>query len=158
MTPLELYLSAPLGSKIRFSNGQPRPPERFTRKVKTWENDNGTGTLIECQPGCDRPGFSSPATFGLHLATYSNGGVPILVVRRIYSVVGNLDFEILERPVAGSARVLTGRADNCELRHLAANDEAARAWLAEHHYHDARIELVSDPDPVDRPLIREEAA
>ncbi len=79
-------------------------------------------------------------------------------MRRIYSVVAVSLKKILERPVAGSARVLTGLADNCELRHLAADDEAARAWLAEHHYHDARIELVSDPDPVDRPLIREEAA
>ncbi len=156
MSPLELYMSAPLGSKIRFSNGEPRPPERFTRKVAAWENDNGTGTLVECQPGCDRPSYSMSATFGLHLATYSSGGVPILTVRRIYSVVGRLDFEIIERPAAGMARVLTGSADRGEMRHLAASDEAARRWLTEHHYHDARIEVVGDPDPVDRQLVREE--
>jgi len=72
-------------------------------------------------------------------------------------VVGRLDFEILERPVAGMARVLTGSGDRSEMRHLAANEDAARLWLSEHGYHDARIEKVGDSDPVERALVREEA-
>jgi len=42
-----IYDTAPLGSLIRYSNGEPRPPERFTRKLKAWNNDNGIGRLIE---------------------------------------------------------------------------------------------------------------
>ena len=42
-----IYETAPLGSLIRYSNGEPRPPERFTRKVKAWTNDNGVGRLTD---------------------------------------------------------------------------------------------------------------
>ncbi|ALJ15526.1 hypothetical protein GGR90_002995 [Sphingopyxis italica] len=158
MSPMDIYCHAPLGAKIRFSNGEPRPPDRCTRKVKAWENDNGTGTLIEYRPGCESTTYSSPPTFALHLATYSSGGVQILVVRRIYSVVSRLDFEIVERPRPGMARVLTVIGEGDELRHLAADEAAAQAWLGEHRYHNARIELVDDPDAPNRPLFRGRAA
>lgn len=158
MSPMDIYCHAPLGAKIRFSNGEPRPPDRFTRKIKAWENDNGTGTLIEYSPGCDSATYSLPPTFALHLATYSSGGVQILVVRRIYSVASRLDFEIIERPRQGMARVLTVMGEGDELRHLAADEAAAQDWLAEHRYHNARIELVDDPDDANRPLFRGRAA
>lgn len=158
MSPIDIYCHAPLGAKIRFSNGEPRPPDRFTRKVEAWENDNGTGTLVEFSPGRESETYSSPPTFALHLATYSSGGVQILVVRRIYSVASRLDFEIVERPRPGMARVLTVLGEGDELRHLAADEAAARAWLAEHHYHGARIEPVDDPDVANRPLMRGRSA
>ncbi|KQZ61087.1 hypothetical protein ASD67_17585 [Sphingopyxis sp. Root1497] len=158
MSPMDIYCHAPLGAKIRFSNGERRPPDRFTRKVKAWENDNGSGTLVEFSPGRDGGACSLPATFALHLATYSSGGVPIIVVRRLYSVASRLDFEIVERPRPGMARVLTAIGEGDELRHFGADVAAAEAWLAEHRYHDARIERVDDPDVANRPLFRGRAA
>ncbi|EZP69562.1 hypothetical protein BV96_04102 [Sphingomonas paucimobilis] len=47
MSAQSIYDTAPLGSLIRYSNGEPRPPERFTRKLKAWNNDNGIGRLVE---------------------------------------------------------------------------------------------------------------
>lgn len=154
MSPIDIYCHAPLGARIRFSNGEARPPDRFTRKVAAWENDNGTGMLVEFSPGRESSTYSLPPTFCLHLATYSSGGVPILVVRRIYSIASKLDFEIVERPRPGMARVLTVIGEGDELQHLAADEPAARTWLAEHHYHNARVELVGDPDFANRPLLR----
>ncbi|WP_447763450.1 hypothetical protein [Sphingopyxis panaciterrae] len=158
MSAIDIYTSAPLGSVIRFSNGEPRPPDRFTRKVAAWERHNGSGRLIEVWPGRASPGNETPATFSLHMATYSSGGIPILVVRCVYMVTNPLDFDVVERPRAGMARVITGANGREELQHLAENEDAARAWLGEHHYHDARIAIVGDPDPVDRPLFRGRAA
>lgn len=152
MHAIELYHTAPLGCLIRFSDGTPRPPDRFTRKVKAWEEKNGTGRLVEYRPGSDGR-FAVPATFGLHIATYLSGGVPIIVFRRIYSVRSPLDFEIVEQPATGMARVLTGRPHGEELRHLSANEEAAQTWLAGNCHHDARIEIVAGRDAVDRPLL-----
>ena len=43
MSAQYIYDTAPLGSLIRYSNGEPRPPERFRRKLAAWNNDNGTG-------------------------------------------------------------------------------------------------------------------
>jgi len=37
-----IYTSAPLGSLIRYSNGKPRPPARFRRKLRAWEHENWT--------------------------------------------------------------------------------------------------------------------
>ena len=38
---------APLGAMIRFSDGTPQPPTRFKRKLRAWEDRNGTGRLTE---------------------------------------------------------------------------------------------------------------
>jgi hypothetical protein len=43
MSVKAIYDSAPLGALIRFSNGELRPPARFTRKVAAWERVNGVG-------------------------------------------------------------------------------------------------------------------
>lgn len=61
MSAQSIYDTAPLGSLIRYSNREPRPPERFTRKLRTWNNENGLGRLVERYPGDDRTGYHSPA-------------------------------------------------------------------------------------------------
>lgn len=50
MRALEIFTDAPLGAFVRFSDGTPRPPERFKRKLAAWENYNGTGRLTGKQP------------------------------------------------------------------------------------------------------------
>lgn len=145
-----IYDSAPLGSIIRYSNGEPRPPERFRRKVAAWENENGSGRLVECTPPYDCGSYRGPANFTLQLGTYGNNGVVILVVRRVYSVDNSLRFEIAERPKPGMVRVLTSFQGRDELRYLAADIADAEHWLAEYHHSDARCEAVVDLDLVDR--------
>lgn len=39
-----------IGKIVHITDGTPRPPARFTRKVKDWEGRNYTGILTECEP------------------------------------------------------------------------------------------------------------
>lgn len=46
MSAQRIYDLAPLGAVIRYSDGTPRPPERFRKKVAAWENNNKCGRLV----------------------------------------------------------------------------------------------------------------
>jgi hypothetical protein len=150
MSARTIYDTALLGSMIRYTNGAPRPPERFRRKVAAWEENNRIGRFVECTPAYDDATCRGAARFTLHIGTYGSHGVTILVVRRVYSVDNTLHFEIVERPKPGMVRVLTSFQRRDELRYLAADAADAGRWLAEHRYPDARCELVGNPDLVER--------
>lgn len=143
-----IYDTAPLGSLIRYSNGEPRPPQRFTRKLKAWNNDNGIGRLTERCAEEVRSSYRSPASFCLHLGNYGSQGIIAIVVRRHYSVESDLHFEIVETPKPGMVRVLTSFAGRDELRFLAPDMVSAEAWLEQNRYSNARFEVVGDPDRV----------
>tara|TARA_R110000868_G_scaffold363120_2_gene625374 strand:- start:2105 stop:2575 length:471 start_codon:yes stop_codon:yes gene_type:complete len=140
-----IYDTAPLGSLIRYSNGEQRPPERFTRKLKAWNNDNGIGRLIERTPEEIRPTYRSPASFCLHLGNYGSQGIVAIVVRRHYSIESSLRFEIAETPTAGKVRVLSSFNGRDELRYLAPHMAAAEEWMARNRYSNLRAEIVADP-------------
>ncbi len=145
-----IYEHAPLGSIIRFSNGEARPPERFKRKVAAWENDNGSGRLVECNPPYEAGSYRAPASFTLQTGSHGSHGVVVLVVRRVCSVNSQLHFEIAERPKPGMVRVLTGFQGRDELQPLAGDMASARAWLADHGYPGARLDVVGEEDRPDR--------
>lgn len=146
MSAKTIYEQAPLGALIRYSSGEPRPPERFTRKLRAWERENGTGRLIKKTHAVERPTYSLPAGFTLHEGNFGSEGVIVLVVNRSYSVDSKLHFEIVEEPQPGAVRVLTSFNGEDELRHLAPNIASAEAWLVAHRYSDARFEVVGEPD------------
>ena len=145
-----IYENAPLGSRIAYSSGEPRPPERFTKKLRKWENENGTGLLVERQEGSG----SYPATFTLHLGDFGSEGTIVLVVRRLFSADSAKPFEILEMPKPGMVRVLTGHGNREELRFLALDMASAERWMTENHYSDMRVEVVTGPDPVVPPEVQ----
>ena len=143
MLAQDIFDTAPLGATIRFFIGDPKPPARFTKKLKAWENDNGTGRLT-VKAGASRMGnYVSTPSFALHLATYSSAGTPILIVTRHYSVNCALEFEILDVPQPGMVRVLTEWNGTVELRHLASDMDAARRWAEQNRYSDMRFDAVS---------------
>jgi hypothetical protein len=146
MPAQHIYDAAPLGALIRFLNGEPRPPARFTRKLDAWEDSNAVGRLIKKEPGRDGPGRGWPASLTLHLADYGSGATIVLVVNKTFLVTSSLVFSVAELPCAGMARVVTSWEGVDELRHLAANQAAAKAWLDVHHWSNARIEIVSEQD------------
>ena len=82
MSAHTIYENAPLGSLIRYSDGTPRPPARFKKKLAAWENRNGAGRLVRKEPARDRPNGTSPASFTLHEGDFGSGGVVVLTVRR----------------------------------------------------------------------------
>lgn len=158
MLAQELYDTAPPGSLVRFSNGEPRPPERFTRKLRAWNNHNGVGRLVERSHGFVTNTFRSSATFYLHLGNFGSEGTIVLVVRRGYCVDSSLQFELVETPKPGMVRILTPIGNHEELQFLARDTTDAENWLATHRFHNARTEIVGDPDPVVLPSITGRAA
>ncbi|MDI6028954.1 hypothetical protein QBK99_22535 [Corticibacterium sp. UT-5YL-CI-8] len=138
-----VYDSAPLGSIIRYFDGAPKPPARFTRKVADWEKRNGTGRLVKKEPPRSQATYSSPACFTLHEGDLGQGGIIVVSVRRTWSVESDLRFEIVERLKIGMVRVLQDLGDSPELLHLARDRDAAERWLASNQYSRAYLEEVS---------------
>ena len=152
-----VYDSAPLGSIIRYFDGAPKPPARFTSKVADWEKRNGTGRLVKKEPPRSRATYSSPACFTLHEGDFGQGGIIVVSVRRTWSVESDLRFEIVERPKIGMVRVLQDLGDSPELLHLARDREAAERWLASNRYSRSYLEEIS-ADEVGTDVIEGRAA
>ena len=144
MSAHHIYDNAPLGSLVRYSDGMPKPPARFNRKLAAWQNRNGVARPVKKQPQRDRPTHTSPASITLHEGDFASGGVVVLTVRRTYSVDSDLHFEIVERPAVGAVRILQEHVDTTELLHLAENRDAAERWLTQHRYSSARLEDVTE--------------
>ncbi|RWD43466.1 hypothetical protein [Mesorhizobium sp.] len=138
-----VYDNAPLGSLIRYSDGTPKPPARFTRKRADWQRRNGLGRLVRKAPPRDRPTYSAPASITLNEGNFSSSGVILVTVMRTHSVDSELKFEIVERPAIGMVRVLQRIGDDDELLHLAESREAAELWLAKTGHRNACLEDVT---------------
>jgi hypothetical protein len=143
MSASHIFDIAPLGSLIAYSDGQPKPPARFTKKLAAWERRNGVGRLVRKEPGRERPTYTSPPCFTLHEGNFGAGGVILVTVMRTYGIDSDLNFRVLERPRPGQVRVVQEIGDNVELLHLADNREAAELWLAKAGYSRARLEDVT---------------
>lgn len=140
-TARHVFDHAPLGALIRFSDGTPRPPDRFRRKLQAWEHTNATGTLTAKRTGSD----NLPSTFTLLIGEItSKAGVTLATFYRSYSVVNDLTFSIERVPKAGQVLILSSPADNPALLHLANDQDEADAWLRQHNYSDACCETVPD--------------
>ena len=94
MSAQNIFDNTPLGSIIRYSDGAPKPPARFTRKLEHWERSNGSGRLIRKSPGRDVGNHPFPASFTLHECDFGGGGVLLIVLHRSFSVDTRLRFEV----------------------------------------------------------------
>lgn len=132
-----LIESTPLGATLLVSNGKPRPPERFNRKLSDWNRENYVGTLvaIETAPG-QRPAFM------VREGSLEDCAPVVFQIR--YTFDTSSCFEVKRRPTPGSARVV--RANRRELLHLAANHAEAVKWLADNLISDAVIEIVTEAE------------
>ena len=130
MSAKALYDTAPLGALVRYSNGQPQLPARFTRKLRAWQGENGVGRLIGKTPSARYGDYVSPASFTLHIGDYGFQAVVVIVLHRTYGVDSPLAFEVIESPPAGAVLCLTPFGDGHELKFLASDRAAARAWHA----------------------------
>lgn len=153
-TAQHIYANAPLGSLIRYGNGQPRPPERFKNKVRAWESANGVGRLVERRPGT----ANRPASITLHLGDFESEGIIIMIAHRHIDINSTETLELVEPPIAGTVRVLTHDHGHDELRFLARDMTAAGRWMNENRYRNMRAEVVPSPDPVSLPEEQKAAA
>ena len=44
------YTQYEIGDHVLVSDAQPRPPDRFNRKLEAWKNSNYTGRVEEIEP------------------------------------------------------------------------------------------------------------
>lgn len=142
----DIFDLAPLGARIGFSDGSPRPPDRFRRKFSAWENANGVGRLTAKQPARLMGSYQSAAGFNLHVGDYGSHGVTIIVVIRCLSVTSRLDFEILDVPQPGMVRVVTVYQGAVELRHVASDMVSAQRWAENNRYSDMRFDVVTQAE------------
>jgi hypothetical protein len=143
MSAYHVYDNAPLGSLIRYSDGTPKPPARFRKKLAAWERRNGVGRLVKKEPARERPTHSSPPSITLHEGDFREGAIILVTVMRTHTVETDLSFDIVERPKIGMVRVIQPIGDNTELLHLAESREAAELWLAKNQHSRARLEEVT---------------
>ena len=61
-----VYDTAPRGGLVRYSDGTPRPPARFAKKLAAWERRNGLGRLVRKEPPRGRPAYCAPASIILN--------------------------------------------------------------------------------------------
>lgn len=142
MSVQHIYDTAPLGALIHYSNGEAQPPERFTRKLKAWQRENGVGRLVKKEPGVTRERYSIPPSITLHEGDYGAAGCIAIVVNLIFHVGNRLEFMVADLPAPGNALVLSSYEGVDTLRHIAVDKDAAERWLVEHHWSNARIEVV----------------
>ncbi|KQT22719.1 hypothetical protein PY365_17130 [Roseiarcaceae bacterium H3SJ34-1] len=143
MSARSIFDSAPIGAIIRYSDGAPRPPARFTKKLAGWEHRNSGGRLIRKQAERRVGNTTLAATFTLHEGDYGGGGVVVLRVHRTFSVDSALTFVVTEQPAAGAVRVFDRCGDDAQLVHLAGSRADAETWLKSHGYPDAVLDEVT---------------
>jgi hypothetical protein len=144
MSAQAIYDRVPLGSFIR-SDGTPRPPERFKKKLSAWENNNNGGRLVRKSAPHTVGAHTTPASITLHQGDFGGAGIVVLEVFKIFSVNSPLTFTVIERPKPGMVRVLNRAGDDAELLHLTDTRAAAEAWLASHHFSDAVLDEGAAP-------------
>lgn len=148
---------APLGSLISYSDGTPKPPSRFSKKLAAWERRNGMGRLVRKVPERERPTYTAPPSFTLHEGSFGRDDVVILTVSRTYSIDSDLYFKVVERPRIGQVRIVQTVGESDELLHLAESREAAELWIAKTGHRNARLEAVC-PDEVGADVVEGRAA
>ncbi len=136
--------AAPLGALVRYSDGSPKPPARFTKRLAAWERSNGIGRLVKKEPQRIHGNRTSPASFTLHEGNFSSDGVILVTIMRSHSADSALSFEVVEVPQPGQVKILLDFGGATELLHLAANQVAAELWIAREGYRNARLEVVGE--------------
>ncbi|WP_018240614.1 hypothetical protein [Ensifer sp. BR816] len=138
-----IYDLAPIGSIVSWSDGTPRPPERFKKKLAAWQTRNSRGRLIRREGPRQIGNYSSPEYFTLHEADFGDRNVVVMRVHRTFGLDSDLTFKVIERPPTGSVRIFDRAGPSRELVHLAENHEAAGVWLQLHGYPGAVLEPVT---------------
>jgi len=131
----EVIEQARLGAILKFSNGQPKPPARFKRKLAAWEQDNSMGQLTEIH----RPyksAFRSYPHITLKIASYTSKKIEIAQFYRSFSMGSPILFTIFGIPDPGTVLVLRHQKNEHAdvLLHHANSRTDAEAWLSMNRY------------------------
>lgn len=143
MSAQRIYDLVPLGAVIRYSDGTPRPPERFRKKLAAWENNNNSGRLVRKTAARTIGNHTTQASITLHQGDFGSAGTIVLRVHRTFSLDSELTFVVTERPPVGAVRVLNRAGTDAELVYLSSSRADAESWLQNHGYPDAVLDEVT---------------
>ena len=146
MSATTIIDTAPLGALIRDTDGSPKPPARFTKKLAAWERSNGIGRIVKKEPPRPYPTWTAPASFTLHEGNFSSDGIILVTIMRSHSADSALTFDVVEVPQPGQVKILLDFGGATEILHLAADETAAELWIAREGYRNARLEVVGASD------------
>lgn len=133
---------APIGALVSWSDGTPRPPECFHKKLAAWHTRNSKGRLIAKEGPRTLGSYTSSGYFTLHQEDIGGKSTVRVTLHRTFGLDCDLIFRVLERPPLGAVRIFNRAGGTRELIHLAADLEAAEAWLKAHRYPSAVLEAV----------------
>lgn len=137
-----IYDHAPLGARISYTDGSPRPPARFKNKLRSWERQNGTGFLSERRPGHRT---DDPALFTLRTDIYGSHETIIMIVNKIFDVSSTKEFAVIGEPSPGEVLCITvDRDGHDELAYVARTQADADRWLERNRYGTTRLETVPE--------------
>mgnify|MGYP000701546771 CR=1 FL=1 len=66
-----------IGNIVHVTDGTPRPPERFTKKVDAWESKNYSGSLADISDYGDEGAYAAVCVKKLSHVTMNRSGTPI---------------------------------------------------------------------------------
>ena len=124
-----LVEAAPLGALVSYSDGRPRPPARFKRRLVEWRRFNGVGRLDSVTPAERRGTHEVPARFVLHVGDFGLFGAIALTVRMCFDARSPLTFSVVDAAPGAVVGVVTDGA-HLELVDAFADIDAASCWLA----------------------------
>ena len=127
LTAKDLHTLAPLGAYVAYSDGKPKPPQRFNKKLKEWDRSNSWGYFIKAGRGdptksYHRPGFALQQDHG-HF-----------IINTHFGLEGDLSYEVT-MPPAGAILAYHDHSDlghALEISHVWQNLNAARTWAWGH--------------------------
>ena len=124
--------TAPLGALVAYSDGRPRPPARFKRKLSDWRRFNGVGRLDSVTPADVVGRHEVPGRFMLHVGDFGSFGTIVLTMRLCFDARSPLAFDAID-PKPGAVVGFLSDGVRLELGGVFADMGAASAWLAEPH-------------------------
>ena len=125
-----LIAAAPIGALVSYSDGRPRPPARFKRKVAEWRRFNGVGRLDSVTPAEMRGAHEVPARFVLHVGDFGSFGVVVPTVRMCFDARSPLAFSVVDAAPGAVVGFVTDGV-HLELGGVFPDVGAASSWLAE---------------------------
>lgn len=124
-----IYDTAPLGALISWSNGEPRPLERFAAKLRIWERANTCGRLVRRRSARRESGFVAPALIVVVLDSGKPGDMTLAGRQIMHSIHSQFHFKVAAPPPVGWFRILSGEGEDAELLHLARDMATAETWV-----------------------------
>lgn len=121
MTASELHALAPYGALVKFSDGTPRPPERFKKKLRAWQGNNDAGYFTQAHPAS----AYGPGDFSLQTLNSA-----VLVLNRGFAVTSTKTFIVSPRP-AGTIIAYSEFEGRIEVRHVWPSVAHAHGWANE---------------------------